>query len=218
MALRYPPTQQYLDIAEIRNDTLVMKNGSLRAVLLVSSMNFSLKSEAEQDSIIAAYASFLNTLEYPLQIVVQSRRLNIDEYLARLKQAEEEQTNDLLRAQIVDYRDFIQELIKLGDIMTKRFYVVVSYNPLGDKSKGFVARLKDLFSPAQIIRLEEKKFLEYQDALSQRTSHILSGLLGMGLKTVQLNTYNLIELFYEIYNPGEAIAERLANVGDLKVE
>jgi type IV secretory pathway VirB4 component len=218
MAKKHPTTQKYLEIAEVRNDVVVMKDGSLRAVLLVSSVNFSLKSEEEQNSLIAAYASFLNTLDFPLQIVIQSRRLNIDEYLLRLKNAEEEQTNDLLRVQIADYRDFVGELVKLGDIMTKKFYIVVPYNPLGDLKKGFFARLKELFSPVMLIHFEEKKFFNRRAELMQRVSHITQGLLSMGLKAAQLNTYNLIQLYYETYNPQEALAQRLEEIDKLKLE
>lgn len=196
----------------------MLKDGGLRAVLLVSSINFSLKSEDEQNALISSYASFLNTLDFPLQIVIQSRRLNIDEYIERLNRAEKEQTNDLLRVQIADYRDFIAELVKLADIMSKRFYVVVPYDPLGDTKKGFWPRFKELFSPATFLRLEEKKFWERRSELLRRTSHVLSGLQAMGLQAVQMNTYNLIELFYETYNPDEALSQRLVEIGKLRTE
>ncbi len=136
-----PATQRYLDIAEVKEDVVLMRDGSLRAVLLVASRNFALKSEDEQNAIIAQYVSFLNALEYPLQIVIQSRRLNIDGYLDRLKEAEKNQHNELLRMQIADYRAFISELVELGQIMQKFFFVVVPFNPASDKQKGFFDRL-----------------------------------------------------------------------------
>jgi len=109
-----PATQRFLDIAEIREDTVILKDGTLRAVLLVSSINFALKGEEEQEAIIAGYVGFLNALEFPLQIVIHSRKLNIEDYLIRLVEAEKTQTNELLKAQIADYRSFVGELITLG--------------------------------------------------------------------------------------------------------
>src|SRR3989344_5732169 len=141
-------TQQYLDIAEIKEDTVVLNDGTLRAVLLVSSINFSLKSEDEQNAIISSYISFLNFLEFPLQIVIQSRKLDIDSYLLRLKKIEKEQTNELLRMQTTEYRQYISELVEIGDIMTKRFYVVVPYDPLSDRQKSWIKRFFGLFTAA----------------------------------------------------------------------
>ena len=112
-------TQQYLDIAEFREDTVIMRDGTLRAVLLVASINFALKSEDEQNAIIAAYVGFLNNLDFPLQIVIQSRELNIDNYLSFLKQKEKEQTNELLKIQTAEYLQYVGELISLGKIMNK---------------------------------------------------------------------------------------------------
>ena len=132
-------TQKYLDIAEIKNDCLVLKDGSLRAVLLASSINFALKSEEEQKAVIQAYSRFLNTLKFPLQIVVHSRPFNIDPYVNELNILRQNQTNELLRNQTTDYRDFIRELIDLGEIMSRRFYVVVRYSPIGDKKRGFLS-------------------------------------------------------------------------------
>ena len=105
------PVQHYLDIAEIKEDVVILKDGTLRAVLAVSSLNFALKSENEQNALISAYAQFLNSLDYPLQIVIQSRKLNIDEYLLRLRRAEKNQSNGLLKIQITDYLSFIKELV-----------------------------------------------------------------------------------------------------------
>jgi hypothetical protein len=119
------PTQRYLDIAEIREDTVVMKDGTLRAVIMVSSINFALKSEDEQQAIIQGYMQFLNGLEHPLQVVVQSRKMNADGYLATLRQQEETIHNELLKTQIRDYTSFIKELVDLGQIMQKRFFVVM---------------------------------------------------------------------------------------------
>ena len=134
------PTQRYLDIAEIREDAVVMRDGTLRAVVMVSSINFALKSEDEQQAIIQGYMQFLNGLEHPLQVVVQSRKMNVDGYLATLRQQEETIHNELLKTQIRDYTSFIKELVDLGQIMQKRFFVVVPYDPAegNEKGKGFI--------------------------------------------------------------------------------
>src|SRR5689334_2471294 len=121
-------TQQYLDILEIRDDAVILKNGTILGVVLVSSINFSLKSDEEQDAVIEAYVQFLNTIDFPLEIVMQSRRLNIDEYLETLKHVEKQQTNELLQMQTREYRQYVAELVQIADIMTKRFYVVVPYS------------------------------------------------------------------------------------------
>ncbi len=218
MSNKKPSTQQYLDIAEIRNDTVILQDGSLRAVLLVSSLNFSLKSETEQEALIGSYASFLNTLDFPLQIVIQSRRLHIESYLDKLRRSEQDQTNDLLRNQIADYREFVGELVKLADIMSKRFYVVIPYDPLGDTKKSVWTRVKLLFSPAGTLRLEEKKFQERRDDLYRRIGLVMQGLRGMGLNAALLNTPNLIELLYETYNPTESSAQKIVDFQKISVE
>ena len=196
-----PSTQQYLNIAEIRDDSVVMKDGTLRAVLLVSSINFALKSEDEQNAIISGYISFLNSLESPLQIVIQSRKLNLENYLVDIKKAEQEQTNDLLKLQTAEYRKYITELVELGDIMTKRFYIVVYYNPASNNKRGFWQRAGDVISPTKFISLNQKEFVRRHRDLFSKIDRILSGLSSMGLRATVLNTQSLIELFYNTYNP-----------------
>ncbi len=210
-------TQQYLDIAEIRDDTVIIKDGTLRAVLMVSSINFALKSEDEQNAIIAAYVSFLNNINFPLQIVIQSRELNIDHYIADLKQKAKEQTNELLKMQIYEYIQYINELISMSKIMTKRFYVVVPYNPLTDKQKGFFARFIDIFRPVTLIRMKKEKFLRRRAELNKRVDNIISGLSSMGLNAVQLDTQGLIELYYNTYNPDTSANQKLVDVNQLRV-
>ena len=211
-------TQRYLDIAEIKEDTVVMKDGTLRAVLLVSSINFALKSEDEQNAIISSYVSFLNFLEFPLQIVIQSRQLDIDNYLDRLKKIEKQQTNELLRMQTAEYRQYVAELVEIGDIMTKRFYIVVPYNPLSDKEQSWVARFLGIFNAAKAVKLNQKEFNKRRLGLLQRVDHILTGLASMGLKAVTLDTQSLIELYYNTYNPDVYNAEKMVDVNRVQVE
>jgi type IV secretory pathway VirB4 component len=211
-------TQKYLDIAEIKDNTIIMKDGTLRAIILCSSINFALKSEDEQNALIQGYMEFLNSLEHPLQIVVQSRRLDIEEYINRLKEAEKKQTNELLRAQITGYLGFINELIEIGEIMTKKFFIVVPYNPFGAKGKSFWARLKEAFSPGAQVKLKREKFLGYKQELDLRVANIQSALNSMGLESAVLDTQGLIELFYNIYNPKTSQNEKLRDISQLGVE
>lgn len=214
------PTQRYLDIAEIREDTVVMKDGTLRAVLMVSSINFALKSEDEQQAIIQGYMQFLNGLEHPLQVVIQSRRMNIDSYIATLKRQEDTIHNELLRTQIRDYTSFVKELVDLGQIMQKRFFVVVPYDPMegSEKGKGFMSKLSASFFPARLIKLNEKNFQERKAYLMQRVSTVAGGLGSMSLQVALLDTQGLIELYYSSYNPDVYDTEKLVDMNQLRVE
>jgi len=211
-------TQLYLDIAEIKNDTVILRDGSLRAALLVSSVNFALKSEDEQNALVGAYVNFLNSVEFPLQIVVQSRKLDIDGYLRRLDSAKKDLTNELLKRQIIDYQAFIKEMVELGDIMSKKFFVIISYSPVEDKKRGFFTRLGAVLTPGKVIRLDEEKFGKYRHSLNQRVENVVMHLSGMGLTSVRLDTQSLIELYYNVYNPDVSANQRLSDVGDLRVE
>lgn len=215
-----PPvsTQQYLDIAEIKDGTIVMKDGTIRAVFLASSINFALKSEDEQNSVISSYVRFLNNLSFTLQIVIQSRELNIDNYLAYLQTKEKEQINKLLKLQTAEYIDYIKELTSLGQIMNKRFYVVVPYDPLTDKHKSFFDSLKEAFRPASAIVLKDKTFKRYQKSLDLRLESVANGLTSLGVSVERLNTQQLIELFYSTYNPETAKNQKLVDIKKLRVD
>lgn len=213
-----PSTQKYLQIAEIRDDTVIMKDGSLRSVLLVSSINFALKSDDEQNAIISGYVSFLNSLDTPLQIVIQSRQLDLESYLQFLKDAETKQTNDLLKMQMAEYRQYITELVELGNIMTKRFYVVVPYEPFRSKTRSFWQRSGDILSPTNVISLGQKQFMQRQRELLTIVDKVLTGLASMGLRAQVLDTQSLIELFYNTYNPTVAKSEKLADLSKLRTE
>ena len=210
-------TQQYLDIAEIRENTVIMRDGTLRAVIIVSSINFALKSEEEQNAIVSAYVGFLNNLYFPLQIVIQSRELNIENYLNDLKQREREQTNELLKIQTTEYIQYIQELISLGKIMNKYFYVVVPYDPLSDKHKGFLKRLLEAFKPVALIKLKEEKFLRRRAELTRRVESVITALASIGVNSVELDTQGLIELYYNSYNPRTSANQKLVDVGELRL-
>lgn len=210
-------TQRYLDIAEIRDNTVIMRDGTMRAVLLVSSINFSLKSEDEQNAVISSYVSFVNNIDYPLQIVIQSRELDIEKYIDGLRQKEKEQTNELLKIQINDYIQYITELIAIGKIMSKRFYVVVPYNPLSDKQKGFFSSMKEAVKPVNLVKMKRETFLRRRHELSRRVENTMGGLASIGLKSVELDTQSLIELYYNTYNPVVSAHEKLVDIKKLRV-
>lgn len=211
-------TQRYLDIAEIKEDTVILKDGTIRAVVLVSSINFALKSEDEQNALVAAYMDFLNAFDFPFQIVIQSRKLDISSYIQQLRDQGKEQTNELLKIQTQSYISYVKELVELGEIMTKRFFVVVPYFPAGNKRRSFWDRLQDIFTPGGIIRIRRKAFLEYKKELDLRAGHITGMLESMGLKTVRLDTQGLIELYYNAYNPKSSQRQPLGDVTTLQVE
>lgn len=215
---KMPTTQQHLLISEIKQDTIVMKDGTLRGVLMVSSINFALKNEDEQNAIISGYVSFLNGLDHPLQIVIQSRKLQIKPYMDRLLAEEKKQENELLRTQISDYRAFVKELVTLGEIMSKQFYVVVPYDPRSNKSKGFFARFGEVVNPTAAVKVKGEKFTKRKYDLDQRIRQIESGLSSMGLTIVRLDTQSLIELFFSTYNTDIALSQELGDIDDLRVE
>lgn len=213
-----PSTQAHLPIAEIKDGVVILKDGTLRSVMMTSSINFSLKSEDEQNALISSYVSFLNGLDFPLQIVGQSRKLRIQPYLDDLLKKEREQPNELLRVQIADYRAFVQELVDIGQIMTKRFYVVVPYDPISNKKKGFFTRVREAITPTTSIRLKDKRFRQRKEALDLRVRQVSSGLQSMGLQVVPLDTQALIELYYSSYNPNIAFNQPLRPIEELQLE
>lgn len=211
-------TQRYLDIAEIRDDIVVMKDGTIRAILLVSSINYSLKSVDEQNAIMQGYMSFLNALDGPVQILIQSRKLSVEDYQNRLLEQQKTQTNDLLREQITDYRQFIGELVELGEIMQKRFFVIVPFNPAHSKQKGFFSRMSEILSPLAAVRLKDERFRERKKELMVKVSAIRAGLNSMSITSAMLDTQSLIELYYTSYNPLESQTQKLQTMDKLRIE
>ena len=153
-----------------------------------------------------------------MQIVIQSRRLRIEDYLETLKTLEKEQGNELLRIQTGEYRRYVAELVQLGDIITKRFYLVVPYHPLADTKKSFISRMWTLLSPTSALTLSEEKFQERHRELMKRVDHVTSALNSMGLSSAQLSTEALIELYYNTYNPRESLSQPLVDLTKLELE
>jgi len=207
-------SQKYLEISEIKDNVVVMKNGSLRAVLMVSSVNFALKSIDEQDGIIYRYQSFLNSLDFSIQIVINSRRLNIDTYLDVLREEEKKQSNDLLRMQISSYIEYINGLVKMANIVTKTFYIVVPFSLSESKEGSLKTKVTSIANAPQIMA-NRKSFEKYRDQLFQRVDHVVENLSGTGLRMTMLNTQELIELYYNLYNPESVEKKGLADIADL---
>ena len=202
------PTQSFVPIKEIRDGVIVLKDGGLRAVLMVSSLNFALKSADEQEAIILQYQNFLNSLDFSVQFFIQSRRLNIGPYLDMLKERQRKEANDLLKIQEAEYIDFVKNFVESTGIVTKMFYVVVPYVPsILPASGGTVSGMFDALlgrrkktkgTPADVNNFEENKL-----QLFQRADAVLQGINRTGVRAVPLNTEELIELFFGLYNPGE---------------
>lgn len=207
-------TQKYLDIAEIKEDTVVMRDGSLRAVIVVSSVNFSLKSGDEQNALISAYQSFLNALEFSIEIVMQSRKLDIHSYLDKLRSTMQQQTNELLRLQTQEYVEYISKLIEFASIMNKTFYIIIPLTTGAVKS-GFFSKITGLFSPGKQISSQKLGFESAREELLKRVNQVSSGLGSMGLKTIVLNTEELIELMYNSYNLNTASPIKIKSIEDL---
>ncbi len=210
-----PPasTQRHLKLAQIRDDMVVMKDGTLRAVIVVSAVNFALKSQPEQEAIIYQFQNFLNGLTMPLQITVQSRQLELNNYLENLANKAKEQTNDLLRFQMVDYIDFVSRLITLANIMEKRFFVVVSHQTVNSGSTGALGFI--LGGRKTTPKFTRSQIAHYRGELTERVNVVISGLAGIGLRAAQLNTQQLVEFFYGLYNPEEASTEKLIDANEL---
>lgn len=193
-------TQDFVPIREVRDGVVVMKDGSLRAVLLASSLNFALKSDDEQTAFILQFQNFLNSLDFSVQIFIQSRMLDIRPYIATLEASYKEQLDDLMRVQIREYIEFVKSFTEAANIMTKNFFVVVPYSASVVQSSGkrsFFSRRKR--SNAEV----NKTFEEAATQLEQRIGIVQQGLVRTGVRTVQLGTEEAIELLYKMFNPGE---------------
>ena len=194
------PTQKFIPIRHIEDGVVILKNGQMNVVLLASSINFALKSADEQRGILQQFQSFLNTIDFSIQIYVQSRRLDIKPYLGLLAERESAQDNDLMRIQLREYMQFVKTFTDEVDVMSKNFFVVVPYTPVDINIKSNIGSLlggkKDLI-------LNENDLAEHRTQLEQRVTVVEQGLNRIGVKTVALNKDELVELYYHIFNPGD---------------
>ena len=204
MAENSKATQEFVPIKEVRDGVVVLKDGSMRGVVLASSLNFSLKSDDERNAIILQFQDFLNSLDFAVEISIQSRRLDIRPYIALLEERYKEQVNDLMKIQTREYIEFVQKFTETTNIMTKSFFVVVSYDPAIINIKGNPAT--NLFkkkSSSQEIEAKQASFEENRTQLEQRVSVVEQGLVRCGIRVIRLGTEEVIELFYKIFNPGD---------------
>lgn len=212
-------TQRFLPIGEIRNDTVLLKNGGLRAVIQVEALNFNLKSETEQQGIIAGYESFVNTLMFPLQIVIRSSKLNIDPYILQLRGIAASQQNELLKNQTLSYADFVEKLVDIAQIMQKHFYVVVPLDmkirqkSLFEQFFGWLQQDDSWLKAAQ----RNREFNAGKKSLQERVNLVQAGLENIGLQSKRLETHELIELYYGIFNPSTSQEQKLpSDLGQMK--
>lgn len=201
-------TQQFVDIAEIKDGVVVLKNGGIRRVLMVSGTNFDLKSEEEQNAIIREYQNFLNSLDFSLQFIIHSRKINIENYLKNLLEKQTNEPSDLLREQISEYAEFIRSFVSTNEIMTKTFFIAVPFDS-AVALEGPKKLLRNLPIISNISKQskknkekeKEKTMEEKISQLDQRIDQVIDGLGAVGLRAVVLNDEELIELFYNLYNP-----------------
>jgi hypothetical protein len=204
MSINAERAQNFVPIKEIRDGIIILKDGGLRAVLVASSINLSLKSSDEQKATISEFQSFLNGLDFSTQIVVQSRRLDIRPYLLSLEERMKVQTEPLIKIQTKEYMDFIRSFTEEVNIMTKSFFVVVPYSSEGIISRqSFVEKMLGSKKERTGKSKDNTAFEEKRSQLEQRVSVIADGLSRFGVRSSQLGTEEIIELFYKTFNPGD---------------
>lgn len=201
-------TQDFVPIEEVRDGIVILKDGSMRAIVMTSSLNFALKGADEQEAILSQFQNFLNSLEFPVQIFIQSRDLDIRPYIALLEERYKEQTNDLMQIQTREYIEFVKKFVEDTNIMSKHFFIVVPYSTSVARTKKGILSLLDLGgkkgkkkqtkSEAKAVAFEESR-----SQIEQRVSVVEQGLARTGIRVVSLGTEEIIELFYRLFNPGE---------------
>ncbi len=194
-------SQDFVPIEKIRDGIVILKDGSLRGILMASSLNFALKSADEQNAIISQFQNFLNSLEFSVQISIQSRELDIRPYVALLEEQLENTTNDLMHIQIQEYIEFIKNFVDASNIMTKNFFIVVPYTKPTIQSKDGL--FSKFFDKEKNTNQDQINFEEALSQLEQRMAVVEQGLIRSGVRVIKLDTEEVIELYYKIFNPGE---------------
>jgi type IV secretory pathway VirB4 component len=218
-------TQNTLQIAEIRDGIVIMNDGSYRAVVMVKSINFDLMSPQEQEATEYAYQGFLNSLYFPIQIFIRSQKVDLQPYIEKLDKIRTEHDNMLLALLMDDYIGYIDQLAMQTNIMDKKFYIVLPYFPVVDtqkaltQSKNFFSGLVELFSKRDDhVVINEPDLIKAKDELRNRVQAVLGGLQQCSIQGLPLDTQELIELYYDTYNPDTATRQQLKNFGDLTVD
>lgn len=201
-------SQDFVPIRDIKDGVVILKNGQMCKILLASSVNFALKSRDEQMAILTQFQSFLNTLDFTLQIYIQSRKLNIEPYIELLSGLEGSQNNDLMRIQLREYQEFIRTFTNEVNVMSKNFFVIIPFTPARiDLTRGITS----MFKQASSTPPTEMRFEEQRTQIEQRMSVVEQGLNRVGVRTIPLQKDELVELFYHIYNPGDLAGSALVN-------
>lgn len=206
MATQSQTTQNFVPIQEIRDGVIILKNGGMRSLVLATSLNFALKSADEQSAILLQFQNFLNSLDFSVQIFIQSKKLDIRPYIALLEDRYKDQPTELMKIQVREYIEFIRTFVESTNIMTKSFFVVVPYDPpimTGGKNP-----LSSILPGKKADKNAEKasadqQFREYKSQLDQRVAVVEQGLVRCGIRTAELGTEEVVELFYKLFNPGE---------------
>lgn len=203
MANSSKTTQDFVPIKEIRDGVIILKSGGMRSIVLASSLNFALKSQDEQASIIMQFQNFLNSLDFSVQIFIQSRKLDIRPYVALLEDRYKDQVGELMKIQVREYIDFVKTFVENTNIMSKSFFIVVPYDPaVIDISNNPVSNLISRKKKNQTEN-EDESFREYRSQLEQRVAVVEQGLVRCGIRTAELGTEEVVELYYKLFNPGE---------------
>jgi len=206
MAKKQQTTQDFIPIQEIRDGIVILKNGGMRSVVLATSLNFALKSADEQGAILSEFQNFVNSLDFSIQIFVQSKKLDIRPYLAILEVRYKEQTTDLMKIQVREYVEFVKSFVESTNIMTKSFFVVVPYDPpLMTASKNPISNIMPGKKQTTVAKTSsaDASFAEYRTQLEQRVAVVEQGLVRCGIRAAELGTEEVVELFYKIFNPGD---------------
>lgn len=191
MAVNQATTQDFLPVKEIKQGVVILKQGGWRNILMASSINFDLMSQEEREAVIYQFQNFLNSLDFEIQILVQSRTLNLKPYLRQLEELESKQTNELLKMQAIEYRDFIESLVKMANLISKNFYIIVPYYP-----------------PFK-TEMSEKEFQRHKTQLNLRSQYVINGLRSTGVNAVLLNSEEIVELLWGFFNPDKINQETI---------
>ena len=218
-------TQNTLQIAEIRDGIVIMNDGSFRSVVMVKSINFDLMSPQEQEAVEYSYQSFLNSLYFPIQIFIRTQKVDLEPYIKKLDKIRSEHDNMLLALLMEDYIDYIDNLSQQTNIMDKKFYIVIPFFPLDDvqktltESKNLIKGLVGIFNNTEDhIVINEADLERAKTELRNRVQLVLSGLLESSIQGLPLDTQELIELYYDTYNPDTATRQQLKNFDDLTTD
>ncbi|MEK7543142.1 MAG: hypothetical protein AAB503_02465 [Patescibacteria group bacterium] len=194
------PTQKFVSVKEVKNGVIYLKNGGMRKILIVSGLNFDLKSEEEQEMILNTFQNFLNSLDFSVQFFIHSRKINIDSYLEKMLARKNDEQNELLKIQITEYVEFIKSFVEQNAIIDKSFFIVVPYEPtaLISNASGFLGGILGKKPVAAEARRTEKENVEQ---LEHRIEQAVSGLEQIGLRVAGLEDDETVELLYNLYNP-----------------